>query len=31
MTYLEQKRALAQKAYQEEQKYWRDNADEFKK
>ncbi|GFZ44526.1 Mitochondrial import inner membrane translocase subunit TIM50 [Saitozyma sp. JCM 24511] len=31
LTYLEQKRALAQRAYQEEQKYWRDNAEEFKK
>lgn len=31
MTYLEQKRAQAQKMYQEEQKYWADNAEEFKK
>ncbi|WWC90220.1 uncharacterized protein L201_005153 [Kwoniella dendrophila CBS 6074] len=31
MTYLEQKRAQAQKIYQEEQKYWAEHADEFKK
>jgi len=31
MTYLDQKRAQAQKMYEEEQKYWRDNAEEFKK
>jgi hypothetical protein len=31
MTYLEQKRAQAQRIYQEEQKYWADHADEFKK
>ena len=31
MTYLEQKRAQAQKIYQEEQKYWADHAEEFKK
>ncbi|WRT63191.1 uncharacterized protein IL334_000094 [Kwoniella shivajii] len=30
MTYLEQKRAQAQKIYQEEQKYWAEHADEFK-
>ena len=29
MTFLEQKRALAQRQYEEEQKYWRDHADEF--
>lgn len=31
MTYLEQKRAQAQRIYQEEQKYWAEHADEFKK
>jgi import inner membrane translocase subunit TIM50 len=31
MTYLEQKRAQAQKMYQEEQKYWAEHAEEFKK
>jgi len=31
MTYLDQKRAQAQKMYEEEQKYWRENAEEFKK
>jgi import inner membrane translocase subunit TIM50 len=31
MTYLDQKRAQAQKMYQEEQKYWAENAEEFKK
>lgn len=31
MTYLEQKRAQAQRIYQEEQKYWADHAEEFKK
>lgn len=31
MTYLEQKRAQAQKLYQEEQEYWRQNADEIKR
>ncbi|WVQ72219.1 hypothetical protein IAR50_001768 [Cryptococcus sp. DSM 104548] len=31
MTYLEQKRAQAQRIYQEEQKYWAENAEEFKK
>jgi hypothetical protein len=31
MTYLEQKRALAQAQYQEEQKYWKENEEEFKK
>jgi len=30
-TYLEQKRAQAQKIYQEEQKYWAENADYFAK
>ncbi|WVN87596.1 uncharacterized protein L203_102779 [Cryptococcus depauperatus CBS 7841] len=31
MTYLEQKRAQAQHIYKEEQKYWAEHADEFKK
>lgn len=31
MTYLDQKRAQAQKMYQEEQKYWAENAEDFKK
>jgi len=31
MTYIEQKRAESQRMYQEEQKYWRDHAEEFKK
>ncbi len=31
MTFIEQKRAEAQRNYQEEQKYWRDNAAEFTK
>ncbi|KAL7420371.1 mitochondrial inner membrane protein required for protein import [Cryptotrichosporon argae] len=31
MTYLEAKRAQAQRIYQEEQKYWADNAEQFKK
>lgn len=31
MTYLEQKRAQAQKLYQEEQEYWAKNADEIKR
>lgn len=31
MTYLEQKRAQAQKMYQEEQKYWAEHSEEFKK
>ncbi|ORX35097.1 hypothetical protein BD324DRAFT_582622 [Kockovaella imperatae] len=31
MTYLEQKRAIAQRQYEEEQKYWRDHAEEFAK
>jgi hypothetical protein len=31
MTYLDQKRAEAQKTYLAEQKYWKDNEEEFKK
>jgi import inner membrane translocase subunit TIM50 len=31
MTYLEQKRAQAQKLYLEEQEYWAKNADEIKR
>ena len=31
MTYIEQKRAESQRMYQEEQKYWRDHSEEFKK
>ncbi|KAK4685955.1 hypothetical protein P7C73_g4183, partial [Tremellales sp. Uapishka_1] len=31
LTYLETKRAQAQRIYEEEQKYWRDNAEDFKK
>lgn len=31
MTYVEQKRIQAQRIYQEEQKYWADHAEEFKK
>jgi import inner membrane translocase subunit TIM50 len=31
MTYLDQKRAQAQAMYKEEQKYWAEHAEEFKK
>jgi import inner membrane translocase subunit TIM50 len=31
MTYLEAKRAQAQKMYQEEQEYWAKNADEIRR
>ena len=31
MTLLEQKRAMAQRQYQEEQKYWKDNEEQFTK